>query len=372
MNKYNKILVISAVNIVSGGAFTILNDFLNQIKKNKDAENYKIIALVNSHDRLPIAENILYKNYKLPKKNWIFRIFYEYIYFFFVSLKLKPEIWISLHDMTPFVRSKYLYTYMHNSSPFFQKREKLKLSFKFNLFVTFYKYLYKINVHRNTAVIVQQNWFREKISQLCKLPSDRIIVSYPEFDCLPVKSDFEKGRFFFPSFPREFKNFEVICEAAELLNKDESFRQNCEIYLTIGGTENPYAESIYKKYKDNQYLHFTGLLGKEDMQMNYDKCECLIFPSTLETWGLPISEFKPSGKKMLLADLPYAHETANNAKEAVFFEPYNSVQLANLIKVVCCNVINEFAPVKIKDINKPFCRNWQELLNYILKGVSHE
>ncbi|MCR5188786.1 MAG: glycosyltransferase [Treponema sp.] len=370
--QYTNTIVISAVNIVSGGTFTILNDFLNQIKNNEEAKNYKIIALVNSHDRLPVDDNIIYKDYKLPKKNWLFRVFYEYIYFFFISLKLKPEIWVSMHDMTPFVYSKYLYTYMHNSSPFFQKREKLKLSFKFKLFVSFYKYIYKINVHRNTAVIVQQNWFREKIAQLCKLPLEKIIVSYPEFDCIPVKSDFEKGRFFFPSFPREFKNFEIICEAAELLKEDETFMQNCEIYLTIDGSENSYAYNIYKKYRDNQYLHFVGLLGKEEMQINYDKCECLIFPSTLETWGLPISEFKPSGKKMILADLPYAYETANNAEKAVFFKPYNANQLAILIKNVCYDVTDNFKPVKIKEINKPFCRNWQDLLEYILKGSSYE
>lgn len=370
--QYTNSIVISAVNIVSGGTFTILNDFLNQIKNNKNAKNYKIIALVNNHERLPVEDNIIYKDYKLPKKNWLFRVFYEYIYFFFVSLKLKPEIWVSLHDMTPFVHSKYLYTYMHNPSPFFQKREGLKLSLKFKLFVSFYKYLYKINVHRNTFVIVQQNWFREKISQLCKMPLDRIIVSYPEFDCMPVKSDFEKGRFFFPSYPREFKNFEIICEAVELLKEDESFDQKCNIYLTIGGTENPYAESIYKKYKDNQYLHFTGLLDKEEMQRNYDKCECLIFPSTLETWGLPISEFKPSRKKMILADLPYAHETANNAIETAFFEPYNAEQLAGLIKDVCFDINDKFKPVRIKEINKPFCKNWQDLLDFILQGASHE
>ena len=345
---------------------------LNQLKNNEDAKKYKIIVLVNNHDRLPVEDNIIYKDYKLPKKNWFFRVFYEYIYFFFVSLKQKPEIWISLHDVTPFVYSKHLYTYMHNPSPFFQKPEGLKLSFKFKLFVSFYKYLYKINVHRNTAVIVQQFWIKEKISQLCKMPLDRIIVSYPEFECMPVKSDFKKSRFFFPSYPREFKNFEVICEAAELLKKDESFKQNCEIYLTIDGTENSYAESIYKKFKDNQYLHFVGLLGKEEMKANYDKCECLIFPSTLETWGLPISEFKTSRKKMILADLPYTHETANNAIETAFFEPYDAEQLADLIKDVCFDINDKFNPVRIKEISKPFCKNWQDLLNLILQGVSHE
>ena len=32
----------------------------------------------------------------------------------------------------------------------------------------------------------------------------------------------------------------------------------------------------------------------------------LIFPSLLETWGLPISEFEQTNKKMILANLPYA------------------------------------------------------------------
>ena len=108
------------------------------------------------------------------------------------------------------------------------------------------------------------------------------------------------------------------------------------------------------------------------MKVNYDKCECLIFPSTLETWGLPISEFKPSRKKMILADLPYAHETANNAIETAFFEPYNAEQLAGLIKDVCFDINDKFKPVTIKEIRKPFCKNWQDLLNFILQGVSHE
>ena len=54
------------------------------------------------------------------------------------------------------------------------------------------------------------------------------------------------------------------------------------------------------------------------MYEKYNKIDCLIFPSKLETWGLPISEFMAFDKPMLIADLPYAHETAAGAKYVAF------------------------------------------------------
>lgn len=363
---FTKTIVVSAVNLVNGGTFTILQDFLNQLLKNELAKNYKIIPLVNNHERLPKSENLVYKDYKLPKKNWLFRLFYEYIYFFFLSLKIKPEVWISLHDTTPNVFAGKRFVYMHNSSPFFKDDKKIALSFKFKLFMKFYRYMYKLNVKKNTAVIVQQDWLRSAVSSLCKIDSDKIIVSYPEFESAFIKSDFEKNRFFFPSYPREFKNFDIICEAAELLKNDSDFKVSCNIYLTIDGSENVYSKRLYEKYHQNQFLHFVGLQNKEQMQEQYNKCECLIFPSKLETWGLPISEFKNSNKKMLLADLPYAKETSNNASSVAFFNPSSAEQLAKLIKSVCLDDFLAFSKVSCKQIAEPFCKNWQELIDKIL------
>ena len=61
---FTKTIVVSAVNLVNGGTFTILQDFLNQLLKNELAKNYKIIPLVNNHERLPKSENLVYKDYK--------------------------------------------------------------------------------------------------------------------------------------------------------------------------------------------------------------------------------------------------------------------------------------------------------------------
>lgn len=370
-DKYNNTIVVSAVNLVEGGTLSILKKCVQELVVYNSGKK-KIVVLVHSKDILPQYEDIEYKEYPLSKKNWMIRMFYEYIYFYFLSLKLKPLIWISLHDMTPNVRAKYLYVYMHNSSPFFQKREGLHLSWKFRLFVLFYKYVYRINVKRNTAVIVQQDWFRTKISELCRIPADKIIVAYPQFEATGVLNydgKCKKNQFFFNAFPREFKNFEVICEAVSILNVGTFSNSDWDVYLTIDGTENAYSKQVVEKYRSNSHIHFIGIISREQCEEFYRSSECLIFPSLLETWGLPISEFKLYKKKMILADLPYAHEAANGAEKVAFFDPTNARHLAQIVESVIMNKAESFFSKLPKlNVQEPFDMTWLSLFERIIKN----
>lgn len=368
--KFNNTIIISAVNLVEGGTLSILKKCVQEIVQYNSSGKYKIIVLVHSKNILPAYENVEYIAYPASKRNWFIRMFYEYIFFYFLSLKLKPLIWFSLHDMTPNVRAKYRYVYMHNPSPFFQKREGLRLSWKFHLFVLFYKYLYRINVKKNTAVVVQQNWFREKISVLCHIPTNRIIVAYPEFETTDV-SDYDgkfiKNQFFFNAFPREFKNFEIICEAADILNNGTLKDEDWNIYLTIDGSENKYSCSVVEEFKHNPHIHFIGLISREKCEEFYRTSESLIFPSLLETWGLPISEFKLYKKKMILANLPYAHEAANGAEIGCFFNPSDANELAKIMKSVIEDKSEYyFGSLPKFEVLEPFCTSWKELFEKII------
>jgi glycosyltransferase involved in cell wall biosynthesis len=60
--------------------------------------------------------------------------------------------------------------------------------------------------------------------------------------------------------------------------------------------------------------------------------DALIFPSRLETWGLPISEAKAMQKPLWVADVPYAHETVGTYENVVFFNPNNPQQLADTLR----------------------------------------
>ncbi len=326
-----RLIVISAVNLRSGGPLSILQDFLNYLD-NDLASSYKIIALVHSKSVTPNTKNIRYIEFPKSASSYLYRLYYEYFYFYKLSKELNPYLWLSLHDMSPRVNSTIQAVYCHNPSPFYKLTKKdffLDKNFSFQNWL--YKFIYQINIQRNNFVIVQQNWMKDEFKK--RFDVKNVIVANPNIDIsIPVnirKINNDKKIFFFPSFPRVFKNFEVICDAVRIV--DEKYKGMFEVLITIDGNENKYAQMIYKKYNDLKNIKFIGLQTREKVFEIYSKSDCLIFPSRLETWGLPLSEYKMFNKPIIVADLPYAHETIGNYNKVNFFEPNDKHMLAKYI-----------------------------------------
>jgi len=369
-----KIIVISAVNLVEGGTLTILRDCLKFLSNHTEiCDNYHIIALVNNKN-VAYFPNIEYIEIPWAKKNWINRIWCEFITMKKISKKLFPVYcWLSLHDITPNVNADIRATYCHNPTPFYKpKIYELKYSLKVFLFSIFYKYLYKINIKKNAFVIVQQDWIREAFAKLYGLDKNIIVVSYPEKQISAINStqiiedQNSEVIFFYPSLSRPFKNFEIICKAVLLLTNKNI--ENFKVILTIDGTEDSYSKEVLNHYKHLNNILFAGRLPHKEVLELYVKASCLLFPSRLETWGLPISEFSVYDKPIIVADLPYAHETASSSKYVSFFDPMNAEELAK--KMLC--VINKdytiFTGCLLKEVNQPFVQSWANLFKVILKS----
>jgi glycosyltransferase involved in cell wall biosynthesis len=124
-----------------------------------------------------------------------------------------------------------------------------------------------------------------------------------------------------------------LCEAAKLLEKDLG-EGKFKVVLSITGTENRYARWLYKKWGDVDSIKFAGYMSREDLFGLYKAADAFVFPSRIETWGLPISEYLAvsEGKgKLLLADLPYAHGVASNASQTKYFPVRDAKALKQLM-----------------------------------------
>ena len=357
-------IVISGINLFEAGPLSIFYDCLDCIIDQGLYKNYKIIAFV--HKKELFEKYVGYVSLiELPKSrnSYIFRLYYEYIFFNRWSKGKKIDVWLSLHDITPNVNAKRLYTYCHNPSPFMKKDlRKIKYSFTYVAFSFLYKYLYRINIHKANAVIVQQEWIRNEFKKM--FPVRKVIVAKPN---ISVDYNFnnnisklnDKPIFIFSSYPRFYKNFEVICKACKLL---ENLR--FEVWLTLDGSENSYSKDLVIKYGSVRNIKWLGLQTRDKVFELYNKADYLLFPSLLETWGLPISEFKCTGKGVVLADLPYAHETLGNYDKAVFFNPQDEVELSRIIKDIIEND-SVFQRVRIKNVDSPYAENWVQLFDMI-------
>ena len=186
-----------------------------------------------------------------------------------------------------------------------------------------------------------------------------------ESEMVKVDQNTNEISFVYPAFPRFFKNFEVICEAVKTL--EEKGISNFKVYLTIDGSENNYSRKIVDKYSYLKAIFFLGIQKKSDIITLYEKSTCMIFPSKLETWGLPISEFKDYNKPMLVSDLEYAHETVGDYEKVSFFDPDSSIKLASLMKKIIENEDLKFDKNDYIVDKNLFCKNWSELFDIILK-----
>lgn len=366
--KMKKHLVISAVNLIEGGTLTVLRECL-QVARAQLGQDWRISAIVHRAELVGVP-GVDYIERPEIKRSWLSRLWFEYVECRKLSRQMKADFWLALHDMTPVVGSPRQAVYCHNAMCFY--RMSLREGWqepKLLLFSYLYAHLYRLNIRANTAVIVQQDWIRKEFIR--RFGCRTVIVSHPvAADEVNTKATRRVGnRFLYPSLPRVFKNFETLLAAWEELCASPQW--DAELLVTLDGSENRYARRLVKRYGGLRNVRFSGRLSSTEMEQAYQHADCLVFPSRLETWGLPLSEAKQEGLTILAADLPYAHEAIGQYDGVAFFPPDDASQLAVLMRRFAQGKL-DCAPAVAASIEAPFAGSWAALLTQLLDTKAPE
>ncbi|HEY0298831.1 MAG TPA: glycosyltransferase [Arachidicoccus sp.] len=356
------LIVVSAIRFFQGGSVVIVNDCLAFLSK-EFAAHYQIKALVFQKDLYGNFPNIDFIEFPNARKNIFLRLYYEYFHFYKLSKKWRPFLWFSMQDSTPKVKAEKQALYFHNplllcSKPIVLLRLQQRLFFLWLL----YKTIYTRKINTNDFVIVQQQTLSAFLKKTYYLNDEKLLIFPPKITAYAIEHTTKQRGYIFiyPSTSLAYKNFKVIFEACELLKeKKASFK----ILLTISGNENSCIKKLRSQY-DCAQIKYLGFIKREDLFCLYNEADCMIFPSLLETWGLPLSEFSLQNKPIICADLSYAKETLGNYKKVKFFDPNNAEALAaNILQAINKELIfdkNEF------EYSRPVINSWQEMFEKIL------
>ena len=366
--------MISAVNIRKGGTLTILRECLSYLSGL--AGGYKVVALV--HDRsLCDFPGIEYIEMPDTVKSWGRRLWCEYVTMKRISSELaekygsKVYLWLSLHDTTPNVDAERQAVYCQTSFPFLKwKLRDFRMDFKIPLFALFTRYAYRVNVHRNDRLVVQAQWLRDGLGKMLGVNSGKFIVapvkSKLDAEIVNVPSAGGPFTFLYPASGDCHKNFETLCEAARLLEKevgDDKF----EVVLTLNGRENRYTRWLKKRWGNVRSVKWNGIMSRDELFGYYGTADCLVFPSRIETWGLPISEFMPTGKPMLVSDLAFGHETTAGAKAVGFFNPESPKDLKDAMLKLIRGDRSSLRPIPPHPVSPPAASSWDEIFSLLLQ-----
>ncbi len=216
------------------------------------------------------------------------------------------------------------YTYFHNQKLLeAPKRKFTKMYFK-----QYLKYLVVKRFNMNTDYyIVQTPHMASELTAL-GLKDNAHCLSIPFYDNKKYSGGYKpfdqrvKDEFVFISNPSPQKNYPTLLDAWEYLL---SQGQTPKLHVTIDNTAPQFiarvnelnargARIVNHVYVDPRALYFT--------------CPYLIFPSIIESFGLPLIEAADSGMKVLASNLPYVYDVV---KPSLAFEPYDKLSIADAV-----------------------------------------
>jgi glycosyltransferase involved in cell wall biosynthesis len=327
-----KVIVFSGINITSGGPLTILRNviaFANQ----RLCMEYEVYALVKTKNVLGSeVANIKVIEFPDAQRTFFHKLYYEYFYFRKLSARLNVFLWMSLNDCTPSVVANVRCVYIHNATSVYQFSP---LDFRFPSRVLFQKFYYRFflraNLNKNDVVVVQQKWLADfVVDTLGYKRIDSVLLHRPEFSPAGLRSgdkEDAEGKFFiYPTKPEVYKNIHTLIDAFNRVQVKTGLEW--ALVLTIDGTENRYARYLKAKVGSNKAIIFAGAMSFDEVMSKLGSSQALVFPSKLETWGLPLSEARSLGKFVLASDMPYARETLSGYNQVLYFDPDSALELA--------------------------------------------
>lgn len=321
-----KNIFVNATASTEGGLNTIVIQFIESIFINDSINNYYVFV---STDYFSDYNQKNVKIIKVNKKGWIQRFLWDSFQMKIWSKKnnIHPNLIVSLQN-TPVRFNVPQLIYVHTPIPF--------VGYSWNVFkvserrLWFYKYIFpffiKLYFRSNSEIIVQTHWLKKKVLTKLKIKNEKLIhVIKPEVYINPTKiknlpTENQKKIFFFPSRDFIYKNHATILRAIHLLKKqNKNLHEQMAVIFTVPKESTLYSEASQLNVTD--CVNFVGALDYEAVLHNYATADAILFPSYIETFGLPLVESAMFGKLILCADEDYAKEVVGDSYEGVQFIP---------------------------------------------------
>lgn len=309
-------LIATALTPDTGGGYVILKQILNSLQK----VNLECKVIVYSPQKDIEIKNVEYVVINHNQK-WFKRIFWERFTFAQKYYQNGDYVFSLQNTMPSFCGEVGGALYVHQPLPFIKQKIKLKL--KEFLKKILYLHVIKSNLKSDTLIIVQTDWIRNAFLDKIAHPKDKVVKLLPEYNCeyflntfnSPPTSFVSKFSLFYPALDYSHKNHIVLLKAFRLFLK-----KNPDAILKLTLDKKSKVFKLVKQLNLVDNVHFLGFLPKKDVFTQYLNSSAMIFPSLIETLGLPLVEASGLGLPVAVSDLSYTREILGNYKNVIYMD----------------------------------------------------
>lgn len=355
-----KILII-ATAAHEGGALIILKQFLNSVDV-----SYRSRFLILASNKLKDSGEFLgFDVVYVDTSKWIKRIYYDLLGFEKLT-KQRAERFcgcLNFQNIPVRISNVKQVVYLHQSLPFYSYKWNLKDKKEIKMFFLskFYAEFIKFNKKYADFFIVQSQWLADKVPSKLKFNKKNVFVFKPGVDGriynIPSTKNTNKI-FLYPAFDYSYKNHVVIIKAIlnldlkELKDKGVKFYFTCDKFSWL-------SDKDFYSLKD--LVIFTGALSYDDIINYYAASTCILFPSKIESFGLPLVEAAIAKKYIIASDLLYARDALSGYNNCNFVAPDSISDWSYFIDRHC----KDYAEVIYEDHQYQYRDQWLDLISFI-------
>ena len=216
----------------------------------------------------------------------------------------------------PFIKDQTLYINQANLiNPKIYKYSKSDLLFRLRRF-----YL-RIFLNNTKKIIVQSKFMKKFINKSYNNLNSKILIDHNlEFKKLKLhkkKINKKEIKILYPSSMYNYKNHQIIIDLLKT-----NMLKNINFYFTCSKKE-------FEPYKNIKNLYRINYFDNKNLEKVYNQYDAIIFPSLIESLGLPIIEATKMRMPIIVSDLPYSREI--NSNYAQYFNPKSTKSLYKTI-----------------------------------------
>lgn len=362
------LICVVATSSHKGGALAVYLQFLSHLETQKGDCQYLFFI-----DPSMPTKNIDGVEFIQMSLSGIERFLFD-LYRFNRILKAKgilPNIIFSLQN-TAVVYDKHIpqLIYYHQSLPFFK--------YHYNLFSKtgrtyfFYHYLYPNYVrflsHKKVRYVVQTDYIKNCfLERFTHVNEHNIYSFFPDVERIDEKAvpdfEFEEDtfNFFYPASGNEYKEHVTLVYSLHELNRlHPDLIKNIRVHFTLDEISNSPLVSFIENFNLRQQFVFHGNIEHDALLSMMKSSNGLLFPSVIETIGLPMLEAAALGIPVVANDLPFVHSVIDDYEGVTFVKLHDYQQWSKAILLLSKERIR-FPALKHKE------SSWPEVFKLIKK-----
>ena len=362
------IVLVNATAARSSGALSILKQFLRAVQCYDNVDEF--IVFVDQGFLCKEIANVRFV--KIDTQGWFKRIWWDWSGLKKWSMKhnIIPDVLISLQNTGSNLDVPQL-IYYHQLLPLsgktwnpLHRKEWVLFCYK-----QFYSFFVKRFLTERTHVVVQIPSIKEAFVRKFRIDERQVSVLTPQVSTIdyssisPIELDRDSFHFIYPATPFVYKNhIELVYAVQWLLGVEPRLRGKIKIYFTMQREDDrDLWEKILKAGLSDIFV-FEGVIPFERLLAYYKSCNALLFPSYIESFGLPLLEAAGAGLPIVAMDLPYAHDVVGQYAGVRYAKLGSPETWGKAIREICDN------PVRYNPFVSDLHGDWDKFFE-ILKNL---